>query len=124
MKKIILSIMAVLSLTACSAAQASNAADQVRQTEYRVVTLLSGSHPFSACKYYTVASHAGCLKGVLMAKSMGVPMSSLFPSGWQIRLARAKVTIRGNRAHMTSPIMGTGKVSTFTRVDGHWLIGS
>jgi hypothetical protein len=125
MKRIILSIIAVIfvvSLTACgSANQPVNAAEQVRLTEGKALAAITGEHPEDACQFYTVGSHDSCLQGAMMAKLMHVKTSSIYPSGWEKRLARAKVIVHGDTATVSS-IMGTKKVTKFAKVDGHWLI--
>jgi hypothetical protein len=120
--KFIFAAIAALTLAACGTASASTTEiANVRQTEYKALTALTGSHPYTACQYYTVAAHDNCLSGILMAKSIGLPLSALYPSGWQARLAKAKVTITGNQATV-SPIMGGKKPTKLAKVDGRWLI--
>lgn len=125
MKRIILSIMAVVfvvSLTACgSSNQPANAAEQVRLTESKALTEITGDHPEDACQFYTVGSHDSCLQGAMMAKMTNTKTSSIYPSGWEKRLARAQVIVHGDTATVSS-IMGTKKVTKFAKVDGHWLI--
>jgi hypothetical protein len=85
-----------------------------------MVTAFVGSHPEDACRFYTDAQKANCLKSAVTLKALGLHWSSILPHDWKNLIANAKITVTGNRA--TAAGVGTQSSTHFEKVAGNWLV--
>jgi hypothetical protein len=113
-------LAAVTVLIVLAGCGGSSDADQVRALTYRMVEATLSSHPERACQY--MVDRSGCVGGVVAAHAIGLDVGAAagYPDDWRKRLARAKITVNGDRATVSSIVDG-GHPVRYVRRDGHWL---
>jgi hypothetical protein len=97
--------------------------EQVRSLYGKVLTVMASNDPSSICQYYRPQEMDNCIGTLFAAKEMGVSLKSMVSYGWQKRLAKAKIVVKGDKAVIIGRVAGTGKEkgdNSFTRIDGIW----
>lgn len=94
--------------------------DQIRALTRRMVEATLSSHPERACRY--MLDRSGCVGGVAAAHALGLDAGAAagYPDDWRSRLSRAKITVNGDRATVSS-IVDDGHPAHYVRRNGHWL---
>lgn len=117
-----LSIVAVIITGLLAGCGGQTPEDQVREVMIKSIEAAKSDHPSSMCPYTTKPEE--CMQGIVMAKAMGMDVDEIIkgslPKDWRKQAKKAKVTINGDKATMSSIFKGE-KSDNFVKKDGTWL---
>jgi len=117
-RKKIAALVAIGAFAGAGCGGAATPDEQVRATEVQILAAATSDTPGSMCKF--ALAQDDCLQGIVMAKAFGIDLKALIPEDWRDRVAKAKITVNGNRA-TAAAIGGDSDKTEYVKRQGQWL---